>query len=166
MIFLVMFALQQPPDTTAVRTLLTAMRGSNAVICELASQTIENGGGWGYSELRTPVDNAVRNALSVVRRGHVPPQAVGMLAAALSDEDGCVRRVAAPLLGRINTPAAVAALREALGSGNAATRAGAAVGLGYTNNHGVVPALTRLLREDRDPGVRAAAAWAIGSIEG
>ena len=166
MLLVLMLALQQPADTTAVRTLLASVRGANAVICELASQTIENGGGWGYSDLRTPVDNAVRNALSVVRRGHVPPQAVGMLTAALSDDDGCVRRVAAPLLGRINTPAAVSALRESLGSENPQTRAAAAVGLGYTNNHGVVPTLTRLLREDRDPGVRAAAAWAIGSIEG
>ena len=48
----------------------------------------------------------------------------------------------------------------------ARVRAACAMALGAIDDHRATGALTRLLREDRDAQVRAAAAWAIGEIEG
>ena len=187
-------------DSAAVGAVLAAVRGANPLLCELAVRTVEQQGGWGGPmsfDLRAPADPAVRAALLAIRQEHVVPSAVPALGAALGDEDACVRRVAAPLLGRVAHATALAALRQALRDERPGTREAAAIGLGYTNNPAVIPALlaglqdsvarvrvacvvalgeiddhravgalTRLLREDRDDAVRAAAAWAIGEIEG
>jgi HEAT repeat protein len=187
------------PDSAAVAAILTAVRGASPLLCELAARPVENNWGWGgpASDLRAPEDPVARAAMVAIRKDHVAESATPILAAGLQDDDGCVRRLAAPLLGRIGSPAALTALRQALRDDRPGTREAAAVGLGYTGNSGVIPALlaglqdstarvrsacamalgsigdkratgalTGLLRRDPDGAVRAAAAWAIGSIEG
>ena len=37
---------QQPPDSSRVRALLQAARGTNALVCELAARTIDGRSGW------------------------------------------------------------------------------------------------------------------------
>ncbi len=186
-------------DSASVATILGSARGANALMCEMAARMVEQNGGWGgiSFDLRAPADPAERSALEAIRRERMPVNAVPMLSAALGDDDACVRRVAAPLLGRVDDPAAWNALRQALRDPRPATREVAAIAMGYAGKPVLIPALlaglqdaearvrtacaialgeisdkratgalTRLLREDRDSAVRAAAAWAIGSIEG
>jgi HEAT repeat protein len=192
-----------PADSAALAALLASVRGANPVLCELAARTVDNQSGWGWgggigaTSLRASRDPAVRPVLMAINQERSPVSAVPLLGAALIDEDACVRRIAAPLLGRVDHPSALTALRQALRDDRPATREVAAIGLGFTGNPSVIPALlaglqdsvarvrvacalalgelddhraigalTRLLREDRDEDVRAAAAWAIGEIEG
>ena len=167
MLLLLLAALQAPPDSAAVSALLAGVRGANPMICELAARTVEGNGGWGggrTGDLRAPTDPLIRDALVVIRRDHVPPSAVGILSAALTEDDACERRIAAPLLVRIDSPAALQALRQALHDDRPGTREAAAVGLGYTNNATVIPALLAGL-QDPVARVRAACAMALGSIE-
>ena len=102
----------------------------------------------------------VRAALDVLH----DPGLVDPLRAALSDPDPCVRRLAAPLLGRVRIPQAVAALRNALRDQGAETREAAALGLGFAGDNKALPDLITTLR-DAAPDVRVAAAWALGQIE-
>jgi len=185
-------------DSAAVIAVIEAARGANALLCELTARSVESQWGWGGGETdpRAPRDPQLRAALDLARGRRTHPGTVQQLAAALADSDACVRRLAAPLLGRAG-PVAYGPLRSALQSDQPPTREAAALGLGFTNDAAVIPALlaclndqatrvrvacvwalgeiederaigalVRVLREDREAEVRAAAAWAIGSIEG
>jgi HEAT repeat protein len=155
-------------ERTAVSAVLTAGRGANQVMCALAARAIDQSFHWGdfrpgYDprdlEAR-PVRETVRLALDVLH----DPGLVDPLRAALGDADPCVRRLAAPLLGRVRHPQALAALRGALRDASAATREGAALGLGFAGDRRALPDLLTALR-DGEADVRVAAAWALGQIE-
>ena len=160
---------QTPADErAAVTAVLTAARGANQVMCALAARAVDQSFHWGdfrpgYDprdlEAR-PVRETVRITLDVLH----DPGLVEPLRAALGDSDDCVRRLAAPLLGRVRHPTAVAALRAALRDASAATREAAALGLGFAGNNQATPDLITALR-DGTPDVRVAAAWALGQIE-
>jgi HEAT repeat protein len=155
-------------ERAAVTAVLAAGRGANQVMCALAARAIDQSFHWGdfrpgYDprdlEAR-PVRETVRLALDVLH----DPGLVEPLRAALGDADPCVRRLAAPLLGRVRQPQAVAALRSALRDAAAETREGAALGLGFAGDRRALPDLLTALR-DGSADVRVAAAWALGQIE-
>ena len=155
-------------DSASVAAIVSAVRGTSPVLCELAARTVEQQGGWGGGvgpwKLRAPRDASVRSAIDAVNQDKLPAAVVPLLAASLGDDDACVRRVAAPLLGRMDTPASLQALRSALRDANAATREAAAIGLGYSENAAAIPALLAGL-QDAAPRVRMACALALGEIE-
>ena len=152
-------------DSAAVAAIVESVRGANALLCELASRTIEQQWGWGPGmDIRASRDATTRLALEVTRGRRAPGSTVPVLAAALRDDDPCVRRLASPLLGRVRTPAALAALRTALRDERPATREAAALGLGYTDDSAVIPALLGGL-QDAEPRVRAASAWGLGELD-
>lgn len=152
-------------DSAAIIAIVESARGANPLICELAARSIENQWGWGGgSDVRAPREATVRAALDATRGRRPPPSVVGQLAAALRDDDACVRRLAAPLLGRVHTTAAHGALRSALQDERPATREAAAIGLGFSNDAAVIPALLAGL-QDTVARVRLACVWALGEIE-
>ncbi len=154
-------ALGQTAGQDRTRTFLEALRGANPIQCELALQNLN--GWWGSDHEPVPDRNPQAWAVvATVTRNRTEPAMIPHLAAALRDEDGCVRRSAARLLGRSRAAAARARLLEALRDPNPAVRQLGAVGLGYGDEPSVESSLVTALR-DRDPGVRAAAAWAIGA---
>jgi len=144
-----------------VRRLLDGLRGASPVQCELALRSLDFWSGWNH-----PIpdrDSEAGLVVAWVDRTHKDPAVVAPLAAALKDPDGCVRRLAVRLLGRVRLPAARARLLEALRDTEPETRRLGAIGLGFSNDRTAVPQLVRAL-QDRDPRVRAAAAWAIGAV--
>jgi hypothetical protein len=148
-------------DPRRVESFLTAVRGTGAVACELAVRSVSgrnwNGRG-GDPAARTLVDDVLmRNADAA---------AVPALRTALGDADACVRRVAAPILGRVDDPSATRALLDALRDPSAPTRAAGATGLAYSGRRraaDVRDPLVAALR-DADAAVRAASAWALGEL--
>lgn len=151
-------------DPATVTAILTAVRGANPLLCELAVRTVETQWGWSGFGLRAPRDATTRAAVEVINQRRTGIQSVAALAAALGDDDACVRRIAAPLLGRVDHPSALAALRTALHDQRPETREAAAIGLGYTENTAAIPALLGGL-QDAVARVRAASAMSLGEIE-
>jgi HEAT repeat protein len=155
-------------ERAAVTAVLAAARGANPVMCALAARAIDQAFHWGdFRPGYDPRDLEARQVRETVRLTldvlH-DPELVAPLGAALSDADPCVRRLAAPLLGRVRRPQAVQTLRAALRDSAATTREAAALGLGFAGDARALPDLIAALR-DGMPNVRVAAAWALGQIE-
>lgn len=155
-------------ERAAVTAVLAAVRGTNPVLCALAARALDQSQHWGdFRPGYDPRDlesqqvrETVRLALDVLH----DPGLIEPLRAALADPDACVRRLAAPLLGRVRHPQAVATLRAALRDQSAETREAAALGLGFAGDNRALPDLIGSLR-DAAPDVRVASAWALGEIE-
>lgn len=160
---------QRVADTARVHALLQAARGSNTAMCELAASVVDGRSGWwsgGEDSFRAggSGDPAVRDIVSWVRHHKVDATSLPVLRAALTDSDWCVRRLAAPLLARIEAPPAVEAMLAALGAADVNTREMGALALGLAEvPRSVQPLLARL--RDESPRVRATVAWALGEIE-
>ena len=159
-------------DTASVARLLRAVRGSDPVLCELATRSVDMDGWWSrWADMGgnpLDVDSASAALIAWIQRDHKDPAVVPRLRAALRDTDACVRRVAGSFLGRVEHPSAIAALVGALDDPNADTRNVAVIGLGLTDTDTPAPSLVEpLLRRLRDesPLVRRSAAWALGSLE-
>jgi HEAT repeat protein len=154
-------------DSARVRAVLGAARGANAMVCEMAATTVDGRSGWwSDSEFRvgSSADSAARDVVSWVQRHEVEPNAVPILRSALGDPDWCVRRLAAPLLGRVRDASAHQAMLAALGSSDAGAREMAALAIGFADDSSAVQPLIARLR-DGEARVRATAAWALGEIE-
>lgn len=148
-----------------ISTVIESVRGANPLQCELMARSIENQWGWwGSQDIRGTRDPQVRASLTLISQRKTDEASVPALRAAVADGDACVRRVAAPLLGRIGHPGALTALRSLLRDENPLTREAAAFGLGYSGDSAVIPALLSGL-QDNVPRVRIASAWALGEIE-
>ncbi len=89
--------------------------------------------------------------------------AVAVLAAALSETDAPVRRLAAEILGEIDAPKGAAALVVALGDAEADVRATAAISLARTHAPSGAAHVAELL-SDPHPDVRLAAVEAVGLL--
>ena len=154
-------------DTASLSRLLAAVRGSDALLCEMAVRNADQRGWWGHwaSMSGNPLDHDTASAAIImwIQREHNDPAVVPRLRAAMRDADGCVRRVAGSFLGRVRHPTAITALIDALGDANASTRHVATIGLGLADAREGVAPLVRALR-DQDAAVRRGAAWALGSI--
>ena len=152
-------------DAVRAELLLNNARGANPVMCELAMRSIDNRyGNWG-SAGRAPDAIIGQRALLEWASSEIDDaSAVPVLGAALSDDDVCVSRMAARLLGRVKHRSALSMLMDRLDDGDERTRRMAAVGLGYADSRDAVDALIDVLG-DRVAAVRAAATWALGEIE-
>lgn len=152
-------------DLENVARLLTAVRGASPLYCELATRLVDGRVWWSTSGTSLiEIDSASAELIRWVHRKHGDARVVPRLAAALRDEDRCVRRVAGALLGRVRVPGALATLTEALDHANEGTRSAAAIGLGLADQDASVQPLIRRLR-DASPDVRRSAAWALGAID-
>jgi len=155
-------------DTAKLARLLSAVRGVDPLICEMATRNVDMHGSWSHwgplGGNPLEVDSAGAALLTWIQRDHNDPAFVPRLRAALSDTDTCVRRVAGAFLGRIDHPSAMAALLAALEDSRAETRFVSALGLGLADKPAAVAPLVRRLKDD-SPLVRRAAAWALGSLE-
>jgi HEAT repeat protein len=159
---------QQVPaaDSTRVRQLLDAARGANALMCDLATGAVDGRFGWSSDDNFTAggADSVSRAVTRWVHEHDIDATALPTLRAGLADADACVRRLAAPLLGRIKAPAAYQAMTSALGASDASVREMGALALGYADDPRAVSPLAERLKDDA-PRVRAMAAWALGEIE-
>ena len=159
----------QGADSARVRRLLQAARGTNSVVCELAARAVDGRSGWSSGDggdfyAGGASDSASLDVAGWVHHDHVDASVVPLLAAALADPDWCVRRLAAPLLGRTRDRSAMRAMLAALAAQDAVTREMAALALGFANDSGSVRPLVARLHDDA-PRVRATAAWALGELE-
>jgi HEAT repeat protein len=92
------------------------------------------------------------------------PRAVAALMDALASPNPRTRQLAAVGLGYAEAPESVDPLLRALRDDVAAVRAAAAWALGEVEDERAVRPLARLLSDDPEPGVRRAAALALGSM--
>ncbi len=155
-------------DSARVRRLLDAARGANAILCDLVASTVDGRSGW-YSELDTDfragaTDSLARDVVSWVQHREVDATAVPVLRDALMDGDRCVRRLAAPMLGRVRDPSAMQAMLAALAASDAGIREVGALALGFADDPRAIQPLVERLRDD-SPRVRATVAWALGEME-
>jgi HEAT repeats len=159
---------RQGMDAPRVRALLDAARGANAVACELAAAAVDghswsSGGMDGSFRAGGSGDSVARDVATWIHHD-VDPAAVPLLRTAIADSDWCVRRLAAPLLGRVRDASAMQAMQAALGASDAGTREMAALALGFAEDARTIPQLVSRLRDDA-PRVRATTAWALGEID-
>jgi len=160
-----------------IARLLAGVRGATPIACELALRAVDTQGGWfgRYGTAPGAVDTAAQGLVHDVTNGVLGPDVVPPLRDALTDADACVRRTAAPLLGRVEGTAGVDALVAALRASASGTREVAAIGLGFAGRRrtetaaasagaAAGPALIAALR-DGEAEVRTAAAWALGRLE-
>jgi HEAT repeats len=155
-------------DTAALARLLRVVRGSDPLVCEMATRNADMHGHWSMWDLPhgnpLEVDSASGALLDWIQNEHNDPALIPVLRAGLRDGDACVRRVSAAFLGRVKNRAASEALVSALEDQTADTRRVAALGLGMSDDTVGVAQLTRHLRDD-SPSVRRAAAWALGEMK-
>jgi HEAT repeat protein len=158
----------RPDDTAAVTRLLSAVRGADPLLCEMAARNVDMHGWWSHGAPMgsNPLDRDSTSAAIImwIQTDHTDPAVVPTLRTAMRDTDGCVRRVAASFLGRVEHPSATAALVGALEDQSAETRFLGALGLGLGETSSATQSLVAALKDDT-PAVRRAAAWALGSIE-
>jgi hypothetical protein len=158
---------QQRSDSAQVGALLRAARGTNAIACELAARTVDGRFGWSGDGDFTPgglADSLGGDVVSWVHERKIDPATVPLLRAAIADQDWCVRRLAAPILGHVGDASAVQAMLASLDAADAGTREMAALALGFSDDPRATTPLVARLRDD-SPRVRATAAWALGEIE-
>jgi len=158
---------QQPSDSSRVRALLQAARGTNALVCELAARTVDGRSGWSSDGGLTAggaADSVIGDVVESIHERGISAATVPLLRAAIGDPDWCVRRLAAPILGRVHDPSATQAMLGALAAPEAGTREMGALALGFASDTQTVAPLVARLR-DESPRVRAAAAWALGEME-
>jgi hypothetical protein len=158
-----------PSDSARVARLLQAARGINTAMCELAAGVVDGRFGWSSDanpEWRAggSADSLARDVVAWVHRHEPDATTVSVLRTAIADSDPCVRRLAAPLLGRVKHPSAYDAMVQALGASDAAVREAGALALGFADDPRSIQALSVRLSDDA-PRVRATAAWALGEIE-
>ncbi|MEW5916663.1 MAG: HEAT repeat domain-containing protein [Gemmatimonadota bacterium] len=152
----------EPVDqVAAAQALLTRMRGTNAVACELAMRTLDNGNWYSSSYDVSSLADSAR--LEIPHEITATP-AVDVLWLGMRDEDACVRRAASSLFGRARSADASQRLRGALTASEAETRRLAAFSLGLAEDSTAARQLEALLRDPSD-AVRATAAWALGELE-
>lgn len=156
------------PDSASVAHLLVGLRGSDPLVCAMATDLLGSGMHWsnGGEDIATLRDAVV--AQPAVRERFRSPisdeRAVRLLVPELGGPNACLRRTAAALLGESSVPAARTALREALRSGEPRTREAATYGLGVAADSADASRVRSLLG-DADAGVARLAAWAVGSME-
>jgi HEAT repeat protein len=147
----------------SAQSLLERMRGTNALACELAMVSVDHGNWFGrYHPMASPAmsDSAILDIPGEL----TAPVVLDRLWTALRDQDGCVRRTAASLLGRTKAPGTNQRLIAALGETEAELRRLSAFALGLAEDSSAARNIQGLLG-DSDETVRATAAWALGEIE-
>jgi HEAT repeat protein len=152
------FPTQAWGDSGSIRELIDGIRGANAIQCELLLQ--------GFHSWSSGVADRDASAWKISQRFHrdvVDAGDIAWLGEQMRASDVCAARASARMLGNSPSPAARTLLLSSLGHANAQVRRLAAVGIGFGSDSTVSRRLVPLLR-DADPGVRAAAAWALGAV--
>jgi hypothetical protein len=154
-------------DSASVRAFLAKVRGIDPTICALMSRSIGNRwGGWYGLDAIGPYGSAADDRLlSWLDRAEIARELVPILRIALADNDACVRRTAAQLLGRTRSVDLAVELRNELAAPEATTREAALIALGHFDRPSVLEPARSALR-DADANVRIAAAWVLGMLEG
>ncbi|MCB9505573.1 MAG: HEAT repeat domain-containing protein, partial [Gemmatimonadales bacterium] len=153
------------PDSARVAILLGAMGSTDAAVCEMLSDQLGNfwfsGGEFGIGRLADArvAARAARDSLSGRLRD---PAAIALVTARLASDDPCVRRTAARLLGRSTAPDA--ALARLATDANPRIREAGLLAIG-THDRPDLRTRVESALTDREAGVRAMAAWALGSLE-
>jgi HEAT repeat protein len=158
---------QQTPaqDSVHVQTLLSKVRGSDATICQLVGRAMDNNWGGNFGGFRMdPLNTGDDSLLDWLTTTAVGRHLVPQLRRGLGDDDTCVRRTSARLLGRTRLTDLAQELGSELTSTNPTTREAALLALGYFDRPSGLDAARRALR-DADMNVRIAAAWVLGMIE-
>lgn len=112
-----------------------------------------------------PGDACVRQTAARLLGRTRHPQAVRALVEALRDADPSTRELGALGLGLADDASAYEPLVGALRDTAAGVRAASAMALGQLEDHRAAPALVALLKNDRVPEVRRAAASALGKLD-
>jgi len=110
------------PDSARVARFLTAIAGSDPMICEMAVNQLGNGWGWrgagsGLGTFREE-PAAERAALDSMSGSVSDRRALAMLASNLGAPSACVRRASATMLGESALPEAAQDLRAAYAGSN------------------------------------------------
>ena len=159
---------QPGPDSTRVAMMLNTLRSGDQLICELVVDRLRNNW-WGNGDDgvgRFADDRRAYDAVQDSLRGHVTSAgAIELLMRSMNEEDPCVRRAAAHLLGRSKVEPA--RLAKALQDPSPRVRAAVALAIGVGNNEHGAAARSSLEQLLRDGGANdaAMAAWALGEIE-
>jgi HEAT repeat protein len=136
-------------------------------VCDLAARTVDGRFGSSGGGDFTPgslADSLGSDVASWVHERKIDPATVPLLRAGIADQDWCVRRLAAPILGHVRDASAMQVMLGGLAASDAGTREMAALALGFADDARAVTPLVARLR-DESPRVRATAAWALGEIE-
>ncbi len=155
------------PDSAQVARLLGALRGSDPLVCALATELVGTGVRWstgweGMASLHDEPADA-RSVRRVLGEGITDAAALRLLGPELGSESACVRRTAAALLGESGKPAALGLLRSAAGSRDARLREAGTFGIGVAGDSADAPRLRALLA-DQDPNVVRLATWGLGAM--
>ena len=155
------------PDSSAVAGFLAALAASRPFVCQIAADNLgnnwrqSNGGYRGGMLEGEAAQEAAREALS---HRVSDARALARLSDALGDQNLCVRRAAAHLLGQSREPEASRLLRTGLRAGEARVREAAVLGLACADDPASFGELSRALH-DKEPAVVRMAAYALGQLE-
>ena len=158
---------EQGPDSAAVAGFFKALASSDPLICQFAVNNIGNNWGPQHGEYETGKlagENSLEAARRTLNRPVNDAAAISLLSHSLGNQDPCMRRGAAEMLGRSGNEQAVRQLRGALRHESARVREAAALGLASAEDATAFHDLTRALH-DRERAVVRMAAYALGELE-
>lgn len=145
-------------DSGSIRELIDGIRGANAIQCEMVITSFNS-----WTSNVPDRDVSAWRVTQRVHRGVIDRAEITWLGEQMRSADVCAARASARLLGHSPAPAARTLLVGALSDASPQVRRLAAVGVGMRSDSTMNARLVTLLR-DRDAGVRAAAAWALGAV--
>ncbi|HEU5219874.1 MAG TPA: HEAT repeat domain-containing protein [Gemmatimonadales bacterium] len=154
------------PDSARVEAFFGALRATDPMICEMITDQVGNFWNSEGDEGVGSLDGGARRWEPVrdsLAGGVTDPAAQRRVLRSLNDDDVCIRRLAAKMMGR-STPSATPALRDALRSPTPRIREAAALAMGHADDKEFKDDLDRATRDD-NPAVAAMATWALGELE-
>jgi HEAT repeat protein len=154
------------PDSARVDLYFTALRNTDPMLCEMMADQLGNF--WtSYGEfgvgLLADASRSWEKARDSLYSTATDPAALRRMTRGLDDQNACVRRAAAKLLGR-SRERGLPAIRESLRSPSARVREAAALAAGHAELEQLEEDITRATR-DQNAAVVAMAAWALGELE-
>lgn len=153
------------PDSARVARLLQTMGQTDPVACEMLSDQIGNfwwgGDEWGIGRL-SDARNDTRAAKDSVSGRVSDPAAIRHLVSSLAEDDPCVRRTAAKMLG--NSTITDDVLARLFDDPSVRVREAALYAAGHEERPALRSRLENVLGV-RDEAVAAMAAWALGQLE-
>jgi len=154
------------PDSARVEAFFGALHAADPMLCDMVADQLGNFWNSEGDERVGTLADATRS-WEPARDSLASPvndaSARRRVMLALSDENACVRRAAAKMLGRSGS-LALSAVREALRSGSARVREAALLSVGHAELPELYDEAMRGTR-DSDAAVAAMATWALGEYE-
>lgn len=155
------------PDSARVENYLSAIRGMEAMYCEMLVDQVGNF--WNSSgEFRIGLlaesSRSWEESRDSLYGATTNPAALRREVRGLDDANACVRRAAAKLLGR-SGPAGYSAIREAMRSGSERVREAAALAAGQNDESTALADDIIRATRDQSATVVAMATWALSEFE-